>query len=60
MLFLASPDDTVVPAAQNADRCARAAREAGAVVTLRRTTGDHGDPSSVDGRRVLAHFEAAG
>lgn len=60
MLFLASPGDTVVPAPRNAYRCAATARKAGAVVTLRRTTGNHGDPSSVDGARVLAHFDAAG
>lgn len=49
----ASPDDTLVSKAANADRCA--ARIGAQVVS---TTGDHGDPSNFDGQAVVDFFRA--
>ncbi|HEU4974124.1 MAG TPA: hypothetical protein VFT50_03480 [Baekduia sp.] len=59
MIFWASSHDTVVRKAANTDRCAAAARRAGAHVTVVTTRGDHGDPSNVDPPRLTAFFDAA-
>ncbi len=52
----ASPGDTVVPKAQNADVCASQARAAGIQVTEVTTTGDHGDPSNIQPANLVQFF----
>lgn len=59
MIFWASDDDTVVDKGLNTDRCAAAARRAGADVTVVPTRGEHGDPSNFRPRRLAAFFDAA-
>lgn len=59
ILIVASPGDTVVPKASNADPCADAATAAGARVTVASTTGDHGDPSAFRPSRILTFLESA-
>jgi pimeloyl-ACP methyl ester carboxylesterase len=59
MIFWASPADRMVSKRRNTDRCAAAAGEAGAQVTVVTTRGDHGDRSNMDPPRLAAFFDAA-
>lgn len=52
----ASPADTVVPKAENADVCASQARAAGIQVVEVPTTGDHGDPSNFQPDNLVTFF----
>jgi hypothetical protein len=53
VLLLASPQDTIVPKAQNADVCAAEARRVGMDVTEVTTSGEHADPSNWVPGRIL-------
>jgi hypothetical protein len=59
VLMWASPTDTVVDKAANADVCAADAHAAGAPVRVIRTVGDHGDASNYDLDRLLEFFDSA-
>jgi hypothetical protein len=59
VLIWASPQDTVVDKARNADVCAAEARADGGTATVIRTRGDHGDPSNFDLATLLAFYAAA-
>jgi pimeloyl-ACP methyl ester carboxylesterase len=56
MLFISSPQDTVVPAAENADVCAAEAQRSGADVQRLNVTGSHESPSQYQAARILATF----
>lgn len=58
MLLWASPEDTVVPKAENADVCAEKMRAAGGRADVIETRGEHGDPSNFDGARLVAFVDA--
>ncbi|HET9073736.1 MAG TPA: hypothetical protein VFN48_04085 [Solirubrobacteraceae bacterium] len=60
LLITASPQDTLVPKATNADVCAAEARAAGARVREVTTRGGHDDPSNWRPRRLVAFLNAAG
>ena len=55
----ASADDTVVPAAQNAEVCVAEALAAGGSARLVRTVGDHGDPSDFALDDLLEFYDSA-
>ncbi len=57
LLVFASPYDSVVPKAENADQCVAQARMAGAPTTLVQTTGAHGDKSNFQPTRVVSFFQ---
>ena len=59
LLITASPGDTLVPKATNADVCAAEARAAGARVHEVTTRGGHDDPSNWRPRRLVAFLNAA-
>lgn len=56
LLMFASPDDTRVPKAQNADVFAATMRAKGATVSVVSTRGNHGDPSNFDSARIVEFF----
>ena len=59
MLFTASPGDTLVPKATNADVCVHEARLGGARVREVTTTGEHNDPSNWLGSRLVRFLDSA-
>jgi hypothetical protein len=59
MLFTASPADTVVSKATNADVCTREATAAGALVREVSTRGEHGNSSNWRPGRLIAFLNAA-
>jgi pimeloyl-ACP methyl ester carboxylesterase len=59
VMMFASPEDTAVPIAQNAEQCAAWMGRRGAQVTLVETTGEHGDPSNFQPARLSSFFARA-
>jgi hypothetical protein len=59
VLMFASPEDTVVPIGENADRCAAWMRRGGAQVKVVETIGEHGDPSNFQPGRLASFFARA-
>ena len=59
MLFTASPQDTLVAKATNADVCAREARAAGARVREVTTRGEHGNASNWQASRLVTFLDRA-
>jgi predicted esterase len=59
IMMFSSPEDTVVPKKENADRCAAWMRREGAHVTVVQTTGQHGDPSNFQPGRLSSFFAGA-
>jgi hypothetical protein len=59
VMMFASPEDTDVPIAQNAEQCAGWMGNRGARVTLIETTGEHGDPSNFQPNRLASFFAQA-
>ncbi len=59
MLFTASPQDTIVPKATNADVCTAEARAAGARVQEFTTKGEHGNSSNWRAGRLLTFLDRA-
>ncbi len=59
MMFTASPEDTIVPKATNADVCAREARAAGARVQEFTTKGEHGNSSNWKASRLITFLNQA-
>jgi hypothetical protein len=59
MLFTASPEDTVVSKATNANVCAREASAAGALVREVTTRGEHGNSSNWRPGRLIDFLDAA-
>lgn len=60
MLLWASPEDTVVPKAQNADLCASTTEAGGGNAEVIATHGEHGDVSNFDSARLIEFFDANG
>jgi hypothetical protein len=59
VLMWASPEDHEVPIGPNARTCASWMKKGGAKVKLIETTGEHGDPSNFQPRRLANFFLAA-
>jgi pimeloyl-ACP methyl ester carboxylesterase len=58
VMIWASPEDTWVPAAENAEVCARELRHRGAHVRRVVTEGDHSDPNAVRPRSIADFFSS--
>ncbi|AYR01534.1 esterase [Arthrobacter phage Seahorse] len=59
MIFFASPQDTIVPKATNTDACAKAAKAAGADVSVVEVKGDHGDQDAFRPADVIEFLAGA-
>lgn len=60
MLFIHSPNDSVVPKDTNADTCAAAANDAGADAQVVRAYGDHGNQSVFQPDRMIGFLADGG